>query len=65
MDTSKEDGAAENGAETENDGQDAEKEVLPSEQAGLLNSLGLQHISQVSSENQTLPMWKSQKCSRE
>ncbi|XP_026217976.1 ras-responsive element-binding protein 1 isoform X2 [Anabas testudineus] len=49
VEKAKEDGAAENDDETENNGQDAEKEVLPSEQAGFLNVFGLQHISQVKS----------------
>lgn len=66
METAKEDGAAENGAATENDAQDAEKEAWPSEQASFLKALGLQHISQVSSGNQTLYMWyKTQCCSSE
>ncbi|XP_039982905.1 ras-responsive element-binding protein 1 isoform X2 [Xiphias gladius] len=42
-----EDGAAENGVE--NDSQDVEKEVLPSEQTSFLEVLGLQHISTVKS----------------
>lgn len=62
METAKEDGAAENGPETEDDRQDAEKEVLPSEQASFLDTLGLQHISQVSSGNQTMYMWYKIQC---
>ncbi|XP_056219926.1 ras-responsive element-binding protein 1 isoform X2 [Seriola aureovittata] len=42
-----EDEAAENGADK--DGQDVEKEALPSEQASFLEALGLQHISTVKS----------------
>ncbi|XP_076617024.1 ras-responsive element-binding protein 1 isoform X2 [Chaetodon auriga] len=42
-----EDGAAENGVE--NDSQDVEEEVVPSEQASFLEGLGLQHISKVKS----------------
>ncbi|XP_040921551.1 ras-responsive element-binding protein 1 isoform X2 [Toxotes jaculatrix] len=44
VEEAEDDGAAENGAE--NNSEDAEK-VLPSEQAGFLEALGLQHISTV------------------